>query len=89
MIILMKPQMSLQKILLILNNTAFQDSYQFRHCVSMVLCGQKNLDKAIAASKDHYDFKVCSLSLSLSLCLCVCVCTHVCVPTLIFYQLHL
>ena len=55
--------------------------------------GKKNLDKAIAASKDHYDFEVCSISLSLSLSLslsvCVCVCTHVCVPTLIFYQLHL
>ena len=34
--------------------------------------GKKNLDKAIAASKDHYDFKVCSLSLSLCVCVCVC-----------------
>ena len=33
--------------------------------------GKKNLDKAIAASKDHYDFEVCSV------CVCVCVCfTH-------------
>ena len=31
--------------------------------------GKKNLDKAIAASKDHYDFEVCSL--------CVSVFTHV------------
>ena len=49
--------------------------------------GKKTLDKAIATSKDHYDFEVCSLSLSL--CVCTCMCTHVCVPTLIFYQLHL
>ena len=47
--------------------------------------GKKTLDKAIATSKDHYDFEVCSLSL----CVCACVCMHVCVPTLIFYQLHL
>ena len=51
--------------------------------------GKQNLDKAIVASKDHYDFEVCSLSLSLSLSGYACVCTHVCVPTLIFYQLHL
>ena len=38
--------------------------------------GKKNLDKAIAASKDHYDFEVCSLSLSLSLSLFVHVCAH-------------
>ena len=31
--------------------------------------GKKTLDKAIATSKDHYDFEVCSLSLSLSLSL--------------------
>ena len=36
--------------------------------------GKKTLDKAIATSKDHYDFEVCSLSLSLSLSLSVCVC---------------
>ena len=27
--------------------------------------GKKNLDKAIAASKDHYDFEVCSLCVSM------------------------
>ena len=39
--------------------------------------GKQNLDKAIAASKDHYDFEVCSV------CVCVCVFhAHVCVSTL-------
>ena len=28
------------------------------------IVGKKNLDKAIAASKDHYDFEVCSLCVS-------------------------
>jgi predicted DsbA family dithiol-disulfide isomerase len=44
--------------------------------------GKRNLDKAIAASKDQYDFEVLSLCLSLRLCV-------VCVPPLIFYQLNL
>ena len=44
--------------------------------------GKKNLDKAIAASKDHHDFEVCSLSLSLSLSLSVFVC--VCARTFVF-----
>ena len=38
--------------------------------------GKQNLDKAIAASKDHYDFEVCSLSLSLSLSLFASVCAR-------------
>ena len=40
--------------------------------------GKKTLDKAIATSKDHYDFEVCSLSLSLCLHMRVhaCLCSH-------------
>ncbi|KAL4615598.1 hypothetical protein ACB092_07G138100 [Castanea dentata] len=51
---------------------------------SWCFVGKKNLDKAIAAAKDYHDFEVCSARARVF----ACVCTHVCVPTLFFYQLH-
>ena len=55
----------------------YKNRYQFRHCVSMVLCGQKK-------SWQSYSCILGSLWLWGLLCVCVCVCVRVCACMFVF-----
>ena len=48
--------------------------------------GKQNLDKAIVASKDHYDFEVCSVCVCVCVraCMCACVRASVCAHMFVF-----